>query len=83
MTAEKRAKLLKLLSSSSMVRLTTYGCGSRSQLAYRVESPTSSLSCIYDQNGRKLSGQSVPDEMLLKHVKDTIDELSTFLGDDS
>ena len=79
MSSEQRAKLLKLLAANSMVRITSYGCGSRAQLAYRVESPTSSISCIYDRHGKKLAGQAVPDEVLLKHVREVVDQLMTFL----
>ena len=79
MSSEQRAKLLKLLAANPMVRVTSYGCGSRAQLAYRVQSPTSSISCIYDRYGKKLAGEAVPDELLLKHVREVIDQLTTFL----
>ena len=81
MTSTVRAKLLRLLSSSDMVRMSSYGCGSRTQLAYRIS--FQGHNCVYDRKGKKLEGQAVPDDVLIQHVRDVIAELSTYLPSDN
>ena len=76
---EQRAKLLKLLATSDLVRLSSHGCGSQTKLAYRIDH--GGYHSVYGRDGRKLAGSPVPDDLLLQHASDVVADLQTFIGD--
>lgn len=72
LTVSKRKEFLELLSGNRAVRLTSHGCGSRTQLAYRIGST------LFDRQGNKLEG-AVCDDMLLATARMVRDKLSKLL----
>jgi len=69
-----RGDLLALLAGGGHIYRTSHGCGSRTQLAYRVFKKRPSGQCVLDANGKTLAG-SITDEQLLDICRDVSDQL--------
>ena len=88
MNYEQRSRLLKILSGSGRVMVTSDGCGGGLKLVYRVYYPPTSkaTSILVTRDGKVISGGVDVDRDLLSLASLVISELSQFLleegGDD-
>ena len=74
-----RAKVLALLNGHRGVRLTSHGCGSRTQLAFRIDHPDGYA--VLDRSGRLLEGR-VSDEILLAMASEVMDSISDLIQEE-
>lgn len=73
METTTRREILELLCGNRTVRLSSYGCGSRTQLAYRAGQT------LFDSKGTRLEGEPC-DDMLLATARMVRDRLSELLS---
>ena len=72
--------MLALLAGGGHIFRTSHGCGSRSQLAYRVYCKNPSKQCVRDANGKVLAG-SITDEQILAICRSVADQLSRYISE--
>ena len=73
LTKSQRAELISLLTGASYARLTSWGCGSRTKLAYRMQN-----GAIVGKDGRVLEG-IFDDDLLLAHCRAIADLLKSLI----
>ena len=74
LTKSQRGELISLLTGASYARLTSWGCGSRTKLAYRMQN-----GAIVGKDSKVLEG-SFDDDLLLAHCRAVADRLKALLS---